>query len=497
MVKKSIWLFLTAAVVVAFVAGGLAVPRIWCADSPRVSAPLTEHQQQAVQALKSFSDGFVAVAQQVTPSVVMVTSEKTVRAAMTPFDFFGNDPFFRRFFGQPGPQGSPPTFKQRSLGSGVVVRSDGYILTNNHVVNGADELTVILPDHRKFAAEVVGTDPRTDRAVLKVDAKDLPAMPFGDSDSVRIGEWVMAVGSPFSENLENTVTAGIVSAVGRSGMNLNDYEYFIQTDAAINPGNSGGALVNLDGELIGINTAIASRGGGSNGIGFAIPSNLARDVMNDLVSKGKVVRGWLGVTIQDLDQDLADAMDLDSPEGVLVNSVVKDGPSDKAGLKQGDVIVAFNGKPMKSVSQLRLAVAQADPDQEATVTVIRDGKKRDFRVKLGEFPEEGDLASGAGGEVHDKGIGLTVEPITPDLAKRFNLEDSREGLVVTDVASGSPAEDAGIHPGDVIVKVNRREVKSLQDYRDALKKAKSGDPVLFLVNRGGHTFFVAIRPEKQ
>jgi serine protease Do len=495
-VSKRILVWMAAALVVAFVAGGVAAPRLWSADAAKpVVDRMTPQQQEAVQGLKAFSQGFEAVAEAVAPSVVTVTSEKTVQPAASPFDQFHNDPFFRRFFGDPGQGGQSQPYTQRGLGSGVVVGEDGVILTNNHVVRGADELTVILYDGTRLPAKVLGSDARTDIAVLKVDTDHLVAMPFGNSDGVKIGQWVLAVGSPFSENLQHTVTAGIVSAVGRSGMNLNEYEDFIQTDAAINPGNSGGALVNLDGELVGINSAIASRTGGSNGIGFAIPSNMAMEVMDDLITNGKVTRGWLGVTIQNVTPDLRDALDLGSTQGVLVNSVVPDSPADDAGLQQGDVLVALDGRPMKDSSELRLAAARANPGDRVEVTILRDGKERRLQLTLGEFPEDDATVAGESGQSYNEEIGLTVEPITPDLSRRFELPDGAEGLLITAVAPGSPADDSGIQPGDLVVKVNRNRVNSVADYRTALGSVEEGSPVLFLLNRSGNMFFVAVRPK--
>ncbi len=486
--KRRVWIVFSVVVMAAFLAGGWAVPQLFSASAAKPVDQFTPEQRAALQDLKAFSSGFAAVAQAVSPSVVTVTSEKLVQPAANPFS---NDPMFRRFFGDQGQNDQP--FKQRGLGSGVIVREDGYVLTNNHVIQGADELTVELFDGRKLPAKVVGADPRSDLAVLRVDASGLPAMSIGDSEKVRIGEWVLAIGSPFNENLQHTVTAGIVSATGRSGMNLNEYEDFIQTDAAINPGNSGGALVNLDGEMIGINSAIASRTGGSNGIGFAIPANIAVDVMNDLITDGKVTRGWLGVSIQDVNQDLAQAMGLSTESGVLINSVAKDGPAEKAGLDQGDVIVRFDGKTMKNVSELRLAVAKADPSDEAEVVVLRDGKEKTVAVRLGEFPEDGSAVAVESGEVHQDDLGITVEPITPDLVDQFELQDVSKGLVVTTVTPASPAQDAGIQPGDVVLKVNRVSIASLKDYREALARAEKGSPALFLLQRGTNTFFIALR----
>jgi serine protease Do len=489
--KRKLWVLLSAALVAAFLAGGYAVPRIWSADNAKPFDRIPSADLPAVQSLKTLSQGFEAVSQAVIPSVVTITSEKLVKPTNGPAQFFGQDPFFQHFFNLPQ---HPQSFKERAMGSGVIVNPDGYILTNNHVVQGADELTVILSDGNKLKGKVVGTDPRTDLAVVKVDKKGLPAMPFADSDKAKVGEWVLAVGSPFSENLQHTVTSGIISATGRRGMNLNDYEDFIQTDAAINPGNSGGALVDLNGELIGINTAIASRTGGSNGIGFAIPSNLAMDVMNDLITKGKVTRGWLGVSIQNVTQDLADAMGLPNTNGVLVNSVLDNGPAKDSGLKQGDVIVAFDGKKVKNSSELRFAVAGANPGSEATLKVLRDGKEKAITLKLGEYPENPEAIAQNQGSSKENQLGITVAPITPDMVQKYNLDSDTQGLVVTDVTSGSPADDAGIQPGDVVVKVNREKVSTLKDFQDALSSAEKGSPDLLLLNRGGNTFFVALRP---
>jgi serine protease Do len=488
--KRKAWVLVSAVALAALVAGGTGITGIGSADTGKPVDVLTPEQQQAVQSLKTFSDGFAAVAEAVIPSVVTITSERMVQPANN-LGPFASDPFFRRFFGDT-PRARP--YKQHGLGSGVIVDSDGYILTNNHVIRGADELTVILHDGSRLEAKVVGSDSRTDLAVLRVEEDDLPAVHFGDSDHVRIGEWVMAVGSPFSENLQATTTAGIVSAKGRSGMRLSDYEDFIQTDAAINPGNSGGPLVNLDGELVGINSAIASRTGGSNGIGFAIPSNLAMNIMSDLIDKGRVTRGWLGVGIQSVTPDIAEAMDLGNRAGILVTAVVADGPAEAAGVLQGDVIAEFNGRQVDDSDELRFAVAETEPGTRSELVVIRDGREKTIRMELGEFPEED---AGAFTNVVEAGpgeLGLTVSPITPEVARRFELESSA-GMVVTGVEPGSPAGDAGLEPGDIVHAVNRRHVDSPESYRQALRATAEGKPVLFRIERRGNTFFVALRPE--
>ena len=452
---------------------------------------LDANQREAVETLQVFSDGFAAVAQTIMPSVVTVISEGTSQAAAenNPFSQFMDDPRFQQFFGNPQPR----PFK--GLGSGVIVREDGIILTNHHVINGADEVTVVLSDETRLPAEVVGSDPRTDVAVLRVDADDLPAATFGDSDALRIGEWVVAVGSPFSERLSTSVTAGIVSAKGRSGMRLSEYEDFIQTDAAINPGNSGGALVDLHGRLVGINSAIASRAGGSNGIGFAIPANMARDVMNDLLTTGKVSRGYLGVNIQDLDEDTAEALGLDDTFGILVRDVQEGTPAYDAGMRQGDVILTVDGEKLHGVDDLRLKIARTDPGTVVDVMVLRDGKEKRLTVELAEYPDDEQLAQAGGAPARDEPLGLTVEPITPDLERRFELGDTRGSVVVTVVAPGSPAMEKGIQPGDIVLAVNREDVHSLREFREALDGTAEGAPTLFLLQRGENTFFVGVRGE--
>lgn len=485
MQKRNLLVLVLGAILITAV-GGTLVPQMGSADPAKPVDRLTPEQREAVRSLQLISDGFAAVAEMIIPSVVTISSEKLVQPAEHPMT---NDPFFRRFFGDL-PQARP--FKQHGLGSGVIVDETGYILTNNHVVRGADDLTVILSDGRRLSAKVVGTDARTDLAVLKVEEAGLPAMSIGNSDELRIGEWVLAVGSPFSENLQATVTTGIVSAVGRSGMNLNEYEDFIQTDAAINPGNSGGALVNLDGELVGINSAIASRTGGSNGIGFAIPTNLATDIMADLIEKGRVTRGWLGVGIQDVDQNLALAMDLESASGVLITSVLPDGPASEAGLEQGDVIVRYDEQPIRDGAALRLAVARTDPGRRVEVVVVRDGRERAFRVKIAEREEA--TAEQTIHESQRQDLGLGIEALTPGLARRFQIE-ATEGLVVTTVSPAGPADEAGVQVGDVIREVNRRPVRSPREYVDALESSPEGKPVLFLMERRGNTYFVALHPD--
>lgn len=444
------------------------------------------------------SDLFESASDKVSPSVVPIFSEQEVKVS-SPFgspedpfrDFFGDD-FFKHFFGQV-PQGDQ---KQtvHGLGSGVIVSSDGYILTNNHVVNGADKLTVVMPDQKKYSAKVVGTDPQTDVAVIKIDAKDLLAVNLGNSDDVKVGQWVIAVGNPFQ--LLHTVTAGIISAKGRSNVGLADYEDFIQTDASINPGNSGGALADLDGNVIGINTAISSPSGGNVGIGFAIPINMARNVMDELIKKGKISRGYLALLPQDIDENLVKAMKLKSTEGALVGDVTPDGPADKAGIKSGDVIIAFNGKQVKNSTDLRNLVAAAEPGSAAKITLVRDGREMNITVTLGERPR------GRGGrepqeevrpeEQSSKKLGLSIQTLTPDIAQQLSYQNDH-GVVVTDVASGSPAEDAELQQGDLIKEVNRVAVRTVQDFDRAIRHLGSGDSIALRVRRGQNTFYAAIQ----
>ena len=404
------------------------------------------------------SDWVADVAQKVIPSVVNISSTKTVVIQQSPFF---SDPFFREFFGN-----VPHERVQRALGSGVIITSDGYIITNNHVVGGADKVEVRLSDERVFTARIIGTDPKSDVAIVKIDAKGLPTIPVGDTSKLRIGTFVLAVGNPFG--LGQTVTMGIISALGRSGLGITDYENFIQTDAAINPGNSGGALVNMKGELIGINTAILSQSGGNVGIGFAIPVDLAMSVKNSLIRYGKVVRGWLGVTAQDIDPKIAKTLNLGSTKGVLVSDVAKTSPASTAGIKRGDVLTAINGKPVISASSLRFAVSELTPGTPVKVTVFRDGKEWIIPVTIG------DLAKATVAEdrfaVKDNRFlaGLTVSEITPTIRETLNLDPDMAGIVVLEVTRGTPAESTGIRPGDLILKINDKAIKDLSELKKAV-----------------------------
>ena len=443
--------------------------------------------------LRELSTAFADVAERVNPAVVTIFTEKIVKQRRSPFfqfpfkEFFGED--FDRYFNNP--QNPQREQKQYGLGSGVIVSEKGIILTNNHVIEGADEIKIrLLEDDKEFVAAVKGVDTRTDLAILEIDAQNLPKLNFGDSDKARVGEWVLAIGSPLSPELAHTVTSGIISAKGRSGLfDPGQYEDFIQTDAAINPGNSGGALVDLDGNLIGINTAIASRTGGFMGIGFAIPGNLAKKVMNDILSKGRVVRGWLGVYIQDVDEDLAKALDLPNSRGVLIPSVQEDSPAEKAGLKAEDVIIELDGKAIKNSNELRNTVAATSPNTDVRLTILRAGKEKKITVTLGELPEE-QTAVRQSTKSAEK-IGITVANLSSDLIDRFELKAKKEGIVIVKVENGSIAAQAGLRPSDVILSVNRKTVKNVEQYNSRIETVNEGDTVLFYIQRGDGKIFIA------
>lgn len=442
---------------------------------------------QGVDQLQQLSQNFREVAKAVSPAVVYISTEQTRQAPDQMRQFFGgNDEFFRYFFGVPEQR----EYKQQGLGSGFIVKSDGYILTNNHVVEHADKIRVTLPDKREFDAKVVGTDPKSDVALIKIDAKDLPVAALGDSSQTEVGDWVLAIGTPFG--LSQTVTSGIISAEGRANIGIVDYEDFIQTDAAINPGNSGGPLVNLNGEVIGINTAIFSQSGGYQGIGFAIPINMAKNIMESLMEHGKVVRGWLGVMIQPVTPEIAKSFGLKETNGALVGDVVKDGPADKAGIKRGDVIVSLNGQPIDTPNTLRNLVAQTDVKKTVEVGILRENKAETVKVTIGEQPS-GDQTTASVSENADK-FGLIVQELTPQLADRLGYQDEK-GVVITDVKSGSPAEEIGLRQGDLIKEINRQPIESLADYQKVMAALEKEQGLLLLVQRGDNTYYVVVKGE--
>jgi serine protease Do len=444
---------------------------------------------------------YASVVGRVAPAVVTVRSERRVKAEQRQFPFL-DDPTLREFFGDRLPRGQQPqqqprTERQEGLGSGVIVSPDGYILTNNHVVEGSQEVTVETTDNRVFNAKVVGTDEPSDLAVLKIEATNLPVLALGDSDRAQVGDVVLAVGNPLG--IGQTVTSGIISAKGRTtGLGDGSFEDFIQTDAAINRGNSGGALVNTSGELIGINSQILSPSGGSIGIGFAIPANMARDVMGQLIKQGRVHRGMIGVGIQPVTADLAQSLGLTQVRGALVNEVRPASPAAAAGVRRGDVIVAFNGAPVADSNALRNAIARTQPGTPVGFTVMREGRELQLRATLAELPVEkskdgDDAATASGASSAEAGrLGVAVEPLTADAAAKMELPRDTRGLVVTSVDPEGPAADSGLRRGDLIQEVNRRPVATREELRAALG-ASGTRPVLLLVTREGQTIFLTVR----
>ncbi len=467
--------------------------------------------EDSIRYAQKLSEAFEQTAKSITPSVVNIVSMKKAKISAIrrgglggmrrdPFfeqfkDFFGDD-FMDRFENAPQDPGDSPG--QQGLGTGVIVDAEGgFILTNNHVIGDADSIEVRLSDGRKIKAELIGKDERSDLAVVKIKADKLIAAKLGDSEALKIGEWVVAAGNPFG--LDNTITAGIVSAKGRSIMGGGQYEDFIQTDAAINPGNSGGPLVNLNGEVVGINTAIFSRSGGYMGIGFAIPANMARNVMESLISNGRMVRGWLGVGIQNLSEDLAKSFKYEGTDGALVGHVEADGPAGKAGLKQGDIIFSLNDEKIKDINQLRNKIAGFKPGTSVTLGYVRDGKNRDVSIKVGELP-----ANLSGGEKNDSeekedeaggpAIGVGVEDLTPQIAKRLNTT-RKVGAVIVAVKPNSIAARSGIAPMDIVVSLDGKPIKSANDLKSALKGIDLEAGARLVVESQGMERFVFLRDE--
>lgn len=472
-----------------------------CYSLQAASPPKLNLQEQPVTPEVKAATSLSPVVKRVSPSVVNIYTTKKVQNMPRMMPFF-DDPLFRQFFGDPwGGQGRvPQERREQALGSGVIVSEDGYLLTNNHVVDGADEIKVALADEKTvLEAKVVGADPQTDIAVIKVDGKKLPAIAITDSDNVEVGDFVMAIGNPFG--VGQTVTAGIVSGKGRGGMGIVDYEDFIQTDASINPGNSGGALVDAEGRLVGINTAIVSRSGGNQGVGFAVPINLARYVMERLVTDGKVTRGYLGVMIQPVTEALAKEFKLKSPAGALVGEVTADSPAEEAGLENGDVIIEFNGKKVSDSRHLRLMAAQTPPDTKVNVKAVRDGKEKSFTVTLGALPSEGLAQPGRGGwrswgAKNQALTGLELADIDTNVRRQFGIPSDVKGAVIMSVDPNAAAAAAGLQPGDVIVEVNRLRVNSTDEAYDASRRS-SGPQVLLRVWRQGGTRYVVLDNSKK
>jgi serine protease Do len=433
--------------------------------------------------------GFAPLFKSALPAVVSITSTRIVKTQQSPLF---NDPFFQQFFGGQIPR-QPQQQRERGLGSGVIISPEGYILTNNHVVDKGTDIKVILRDKRQFTGKVVGTDPQTDIAVVKIDATGLPTIPLGDSSKLEVGDYAFAIGNPFG--VGETATMGIISATGRNGLSIEDYEDFIQTDAAINPGNSGGALLNARGELIGINTAILSGGGGNQGIGFAIPIDMAKYVMDQILKHGKVVRGYIGVGIQEVTPQLAKAFNVTAEKGALISSVDPDATGAKAGLQRGDVITELNGQPVDGPNDLRLKVGTLTPGTTVHLKVERSRQTRDVSFALGEAAATKGVGNTAGGSAENSPMrGVQVDELTSDIRQQLGLKSDVKGVVVTSVADDSPAADTGLQRGDVIEQINRQPVNSVADYQRLVEQAGKQSLVL-LINRGGNTNFMVVQPE--
>jgi serine protease Do len=461
----------------------------------------TAAESQGRQFLRESGKAFAEIAKEASPAVVSIRVEK-VMESVPGFSFGdngGQDPFddlFNRFFNDRLPKGHPmPKSKPQQrrphaqgLGSGFIISPDGYILTNNHVVKDADNVKVQLTNGKEYTAKVIGADAPTDVAVIKVDANNLPTLKLGDSEALQVGEWVVAIGNPFG--LSSTLTVGVVSAKGRSGMNIEEYEDFIQTDAAINMGNSGGPLLNVDGKVIGMNTAIVSQTGGSLGIGFAIPIDMVKTIYKQLIDKGSVTRGYLGIVIQPLTPELEKSFNLSIHKGILISEVAKDSPADKAGLKSGDVITEMNDELAEDIGRFRSHVAALEPGSKAELLIYRDGKEKTVTVEIGKLPS--DAKVGLAEPEAETHIGLQVQDLTPELAQQYGYEKDK-GVIVTDVEEGSSAADEGIQPGMLIMQVERQPVTTVEKFQAAIKKAKSKNSVLLLVKQGKYSRFVAIR----
>jgi len=472
---------------------------LWgAAEVPAVALFGSGKGEESVQAPASRAGqlpSLAGIAEAAMPAVVNISTTQKVKwrrrrpplPTPGPSPFGEGDPFeefFRRFFGE-----VPPPSQQCSLGSGFIISEDGYMITNNHVIDDANKITVRLSDKEEYQAKVIGLDDKTDIALIKISAKHpLPTVPLGRSADLRVGDWVVAIGNPFG--LEETVTAGIVSAKGRV-IGAGPYDDFIQTDASINPGNSGGPLLNLKGEVVGINSAIFSQSGGNIGIGFATPIDLAKSVVAQLKDKGKVTRGWLGVVIQDVTPELAKSFHLPEPMGALIAKVTKGGPADKTGLERGDVITALNGTPIKDSHELSALVAATPVGERVEITVLREGKEKTYTVKLGELTDQ--PAKAEGGEESGEHWGITVANLSSEITRRFQLDRDQTGVVVTDVDADSPAALAGIQLGDIIQEVNRQPVESVNDFTKAIADAKDQDTLLLLVQRGDASTFFALR----
>lgn len=464
--------------VLSFVLISLLIIGMLMPVSVRAEAP----DRDATELLEKFGNAMANVADRVKPAVVNISTTRTVKTPRLPFF---DDPFFRRFFGEG--LNTPQKRKVTNLGSGVIASSDGYIITNNHVIEGAEDIIVKLSDNKEMKGKVVGFDSRTDIAIIKINETSLPTVSWMDSDKLRVGEVVLAIGNPYG--LNQTITMGIISALGRSGMGITDYENFIQTDAAINPGNSGGALVNIKGEFIGLNTAIFSTSGGYQGIGFAIPSNMVKNVMDSIINQGKVVRGWLGVQVQPITADLMKQFGMKDENGALLVDVMEGGPAEKGGLKRGDVILEFDGKKVESPSGLKNAVASTRPKQEVQVKIFRDGNLLTARVTIGELPAEAQVVSSIAVDNSLKGV--SVQELTEEYLQKLNMTKKIKGVVINTIEEDSPAL-AILMKGDIIMEINRKPVGSVKDYNDVVSAIEKTKDILILIVRGGSSQYMTI-----
>jgi serine protease Do len=486
----------TVVVIAAFAGGALLSQgfRDWAGHAVFGASrePISIAQNALPVSLGNFANGFSAVIKPALPAVVNIRTSKIVKPQANQMSPMFNDPMFRQFFGdQFGQGGKPHAEREQALGSGVIITPDGTILTNNHVIDGASDIKVQLSDKREFTAKLVGADPKSDVAVLKIEGKDLPTLPLGDSSQLNVGDLIFAIGDPFG--VGETATMGIVSATGRGRLGIEDYENFIQTDAAINPGNSGGAMIDIHGNLVGINTAILSHGGsgGNEGVGFAIPMSMAKPVMDQILAHGKVVRGYLGVHIQDFSPELAKSFNFNQTGGVLIGDVSPNTPASSAGLKKGDVIVKLNGQAVSDANDLRLSISQMAPGTAVKLNIWRDGKTQDYSLALGELPPDKTSAEGSDETGSGEIQGIDVQDLTPEISQQLNLPTGTHGVVVTSVDPSSAAAAAGVNRGDVIQEINHKPVSSASQYKQ-LMAAAGTRPILLLVNSGGITHYVVV-----
>jgi serine protease Do len=482
-------------ILIGVIAGALIFSQLNKSTQP-VAYNMPKYQNNTVSAadrplksLRDLNNAYIEIAKAVNPTVITVFTEKIFRIQRQ----YSENPFwnspFEDFFNYQPQQPQEQEYRQRGLGSGVIVSKDGYILTNNHVIAEADTIFIRLMNDEMISAKVIGADPKTDIALLKVETTDLPAIPMGNSDSLSVGAWVLAIGSPLSENLAHTVTSGIVSAKGRSNVGLAEFEDFIQTDAAINPGNSGGALIDLDGKLVGINAAIASQNGGFQGIGFAVPINMARRVMDSILQYGTVIRGWLGAHFQEIDRRMAIALGIHMTDGALVADVLRNSPASRAGIQEGDVITEFNNKKILNAVQLRNDIASTAPGTNVTIKIIRENKEISTTAVLGSL--QANAISPETEKKLESLFGLKVAPFNEEMAKKYNLEKSLKGVIITALDRTGAARRSGLNEGDLIISINRQELTNIEEFNDLIQNLKHGDTALFRIIRGNRSYYVA------